>query len=108
MGAASGAHKCYCADGRPHGFSRSLWEAPDALERAIARVPLGRVGEAEDVAGLALLLPPRRAPSSTVRLSLWMAELAPGNDEALEVADELVLQNQVQLVTQSSDAFFIV
>ncbi len=37
-------------------FSRFLWEAPDALDRAIARIPMGRVGEAGDVAGLALLL----------------------------------------------------
>jgi len=37
-------------------FSRALWEAPDAFDRAIARVPMGRLGEAEDVAGLALLL----------------------------------------------------
>ena len=37
-------------------FSRALWEAPDALERATARVPMGRVGEPDDVAGLALLL----------------------------------------------------
>jgi NAD(P)-dependent dehydrogenase (short-subunit alcohol dehydrogenase family) len=37
-------------------YSRVLWEAPDALERAIARVPMGRVGEPEDIVGLALLL----------------------------------------------------
>jgi NAD(P)-dependent dehydrogenase (short-subunit alcohol dehydrogenase family) len=37
-------------------FSRALWEAPDALARATARVPMGRVGEPDDVAGLALLL----------------------------------------------------
>jgi NAD(P)-dependent dehydrogenase (short-subunit alcohol dehydrogenase family) len=37
-------------------FSRLLWETPDGLARAIARVPMGRVGEADDVAGLALLL----------------------------------------------------
>ena len=37
-------------------FSRVLWETPDALARATARVPMGRIGEADDVAGLALLL----------------------------------------------------
>ena len=37
-------------------FSRVLWETPDALARATARVPMGRVGESDDVAGLALLL----------------------------------------------------
>jgi dehydrogenase/reductase SDR family protein 4 len=37
-------------------FSRFLWDTPDALARATARVPMGRIGEAEDVAGLALLL----------------------------------------------------
>jgi dehydrogenase/reductase SDR family member 4 len=37
-------------------FSRVLWDTPDALVRATARVPMGRIGEADDVAGLALLL----------------------------------------------------
>jgi dehydrogenase/reductase SDR family member 4 len=37
-------------------FSRFLWETPEALARATARVPMGRIGEADDVAGLALLL----------------------------------------------------
>jgi len=37
-------------------FSRFLWETPDASNRAVARIPLGRLGEADDVAGLALLL----------------------------------------------------
>jgi NAD(P)-dependent dehydrogenase (short-subunit alcohol dehydrogenase family) len=37
-------------------FSRVLWDTPDALARATARVPMGRIGEADDVAGLALLL----------------------------------------------------
>ena len=36
-------------------FSRVLWDTPDALGRATARVPIGRIGEADDVAGLALL-----------------------------------------------------
>ena len=37
-------------------FSRALWESPEGMARAIARVPMGRVGEPDDVAGLALLL----------------------------------------------------
>ena len=37
-------------------FSRVLWDTPDALARATARLPMGRIGEADDVAGLALLL----------------------------------------------------
>jgi NAD(P)-dependent dehydrogenase (short-subunit alcohol dehydrogenase family) len=37
-------------------FSRVLWDTPDALAGATARVPMGRIGEADDVAGLALLL----------------------------------------------------
>jgi NAD(P)-dependent dehydrogenase (short-subunit alcohol dehydrogenase family) len=37
-------------------FSRVLWDTPDALARATARVPMGRIGEADDVAGVALLL----------------------------------------------------
>jgi NAD(P)-dependent dehydrogenase (short-subunit alcohol dehydrogenase family) len=37
-------------------FSRALWENPDNMARAVARVPMGRVGEPDDVAGLALLL----------------------------------------------------
>jgi len=37
-------------------FSRFLWETPEAMARATARVPMGRIGEADDVAGLALLL----------------------------------------------------
>jgi NAD(P)-dependent dehydrogenase (short-subunit alcohol dehydrogenase family) len=37
-------------------FSRMLWDSPEALARATSRVPMGRIGEADDVAGLALLL----------------------------------------------------
>lgn len=37
-------------------FSRVLWESPEAMARAVAKVPLGRIGEADDVAGTALLL----------------------------------------------------
>jgi dehydrogenase/reductase SDR family protein 4 len=37
-------------------FSRVLWEKPEAMAKAVAKVPMGRIGEAEDVAGTALLL----------------------------------------------------
>ncbi len=56
MGAAPGVHECHRADGCPHGFLGSFWEAPDAFDRAIGRVPMGRVGDVDDVAGLAVLL----------------------------------------------------
>jgi NAD(P)-dependent dehydrogenase (short-subunit alcohol dehydrogenase family) len=38
-------------------FSRFLWDTPDALARAMSRVPMGRIGEADDVAGLLLASP---------------------------------------------------
>jgi NAD(P)-dependent dehydrogenase (short-subunit alcohol dehydrogenase family) len=37
-------------------FSHFLWENPEAEKKVVARFPMGRIGEAEDVAGLALLL----------------------------------------------------
>ena len=37
-------------------FSRFLWENPEAEKKIVARFPMGRIGEAEDVAGTALLL----------------------------------------------------
>jgi dehydrogenase/reductase SDR family member 4 len=37
-------------------FSRVLWESPEAMAKATAKVPMGRIGEADDVAGTALLL----------------------------------------------------
>ncbi len=37
-------------------FARALWENPDAVKRAIASYPIGRLGEPEDIAGTALLL----------------------------------------------------
>lgn len=37
-------------------FSRVLWETPESMAKAVAKVPMGRIGEAEDVAGTALLL----------------------------------------------------
>jgi NAD(P)-dependent dehydrogenase (short-subunit alcohol dehydrogenase family) len=37
-------------------FARMLWDDPDRLREAVATYPLGRIGEPEDVAGVALLL----------------------------------------------------
>jgi NAD(P)-dependent dehydrogenase (short-subunit alcohol dehydrogenase family) len=37
-------------------FSRGLWENPDVEKQMASRIPLGRIAEAGDVAGLALLL----------------------------------------------------
>ena len=56
MGPAAGANERHRADRRAHQFSRVLWEKPEAEAKAVAKVPMGRIGEADDVAGLALLL----------------------------------------------------
>ena len=37
-------------------FARALWEDPDRLREAVATYPLGRIGEPQDLAGVALLL----------------------------------------------------
>ncbi|MDA7945890.1 MAG: SDR family oxidoreductase [Hyphomicrobiaceae bacterium] len=37
-------------------FARALWEDPEANKRAIASYPIGRLGEPEDISGVALLL----------------------------------------------------
>jgi NAD(P)-dependent dehydrogenase (short-subunit alcohol dehydrogenase family) len=37
-------------------FSRVLWENPEREKAVVSTIPLGRIGEPEDVAGLALLL----------------------------------------------------
>lgn len=37
-------------------FARALWQDAEAVKRAIASYPIGRLGEPEDVAGTALLL----------------------------------------------------
>lgn len=37
-------------------FSRHVWRDPDLLERVLAGTPLGRIGEPDDVAGVAVFL----------------------------------------------------
>ena len=37
-------------------FAKALWDNPDLLERRLRTTPLGRMGEPEDIAGLALFL----------------------------------------------------
>ena len=37
-------------------FARALWENPDLLQRTLRATPLGRLGEPEDIAGLAVFL----------------------------------------------------
>ena len=37
-------------------FSSVLWEDPEREKKAAASIPMGRISEPEDVAGLALLL----------------------------------------------------
>jgi NAD(P)-dependent dehydrogenase (short-subunit alcohol dehydrogenase family) len=40
-------------------FARALWDDPDNYARAVAAYPLGRLGEADDVAGTAVFLAAR-------------------------------------------------
>jgi NAD(P)-dependent dehydrogenase (short-subunit alcohol dehydrogenase family) len=37
-------------------FARTLWENPDIHERLTAATPLGRLGDPDDIAGVALML----------------------------------------------------
>jgi|ERR1022692_2504284 NAD(P)-dependent dehydrogenase (short-subunit alcohol dehydrogenase family) len=37
-------------------FARALWENPDALQKREAATPLGRIGEVDDIAGIAVFL----------------------------------------------------
>jgi NAD(P)-dependent dehydrogenase (short-subunit alcohol dehydrogenase family) len=40
-------------------FARALWEDPNYLERTQALTPLGRIGEPEDIGGIAVFLASR-------------------------------------------------
>ena len=40
-------------------FARALWENPETLKRSTARTPLGRIGEPDEIAGVAILLASR-------------------------------------------------
>jgi len=40
-------------------FARALWENPDTYRQAVASYPLGRIGEPEDIAGIAVMLAAR-------------------------------------------------
>jgi NAD(P)-dependent dehydrogenase (short-subunit alcohol dehydrogenase family) len=40
-------------------FARALWEDPETLNRRNAQTPLGRIGEADEIAGAAILLASR-------------------------------------------------
>jgi NAD(P)-dependent dehydrogenase (short-subunit alcohol dehydrogenase family) len=37
-------------------FARALWANPQTLERRLAMTPLGRIGQPEDIAGVAVFL----------------------------------------------------
>jgi NAD(P)-dependent dehydrogenase (short-subunit alcohol dehydrogenase family) len=40
-------------------FARALWENPEMLKVRNAQTPLGRIGEADEIAGAAILLASR-------------------------------------------------
>ncbi|MGA3038417.1 MAG: SDR family oxidoreductase [Vulcanimicrobiaceae bacterium] len=40
-------------------FARALWENPETYKDAVARYPLGRIGEPDDIAGVAIFLASR-------------------------------------------------
>ncbi|MND09824.1 2-keto-3-deoxy-L-fuconate dehydrogenase [compost metagenome] len=46
-------------------FARALWEAPENLARRTARDPLRRIGEPEEIAGIAVYLASRAASFTT-------------------------------------------
>lgn len=46
-------------------FARALWEAPENLARRTARDPLGRIGEPEEIAGIAVYLASRAGSFTT-------------------------------------------
>jgi NAD(P)-dependent dehydrogenase (short-subunit alcohol dehydrogenase family) len=55
-------------------FSRVLWENPEREKAVVATIPLGRIGEPGDVAGLALLLVSQAGRYITGRASSSMVD----------------------------------
>ena len=47
---------CICPGLIRTDFARALWENPQTLKAATARTPLGRIGEADEIAGAAVYL----------------------------------------------------
>ncbi len=37
-------------------FAKALWDDPERTHRAVSEIPLGRLGEAEDLAGTCMYL----------------------------------------------------
>ena len=69
---------CCAAGGAAPGviktrFSRVLWQTPQMADPILAHLPLGRFGEPEDVAGLALYLASRPRITSAATPSSWTA-----------------------------------
>ncbi len=52
-------------------FSRTLWEDAEREKKTVSTIPIGRIGEPDDVAGLALHWPHRPATISTDKTSAW-------------------------------------
>lgn len=46
-------------------FAQALWGNPDLLEQVLAQTPVGRIGQPQDIAGLALLLASSAADFTT-------------------------------------------
>jgi NAD(P)-dependent dehydrogenase (short-subunit alcohol dehydrogenase family) len=46
-------------------FARALWEDPEILKRATSRAPLKRIGEADEIAGMAVYLASRAGAFTT-------------------------------------------
>ena len=46
-------------------FARALWENPATLNAATVRTPLGRIGEADEIAGAAVFLASRASSFMT-------------------------------------------
>lgn len=56
-------------------FSKTLWDNPDNLDSALRALPLGRIGEADDIAGAAVFWPLPPANTSMAKQSSSTADL---------------------------------